>query len=62
MYFAHILTYLLACSHTYLLAYLQAAAEKFSAEVARTAVLARRRLEQLQAHMATRLQLKPFVP
>jgi len=36
---------------------LQAAAEKVSADVARTAVLARRRLEQEQVRKAMRLQL-----
>jgi len=36
---------------------LQAAAEKISADVARTALLARRRHEQQQVRKATRLQL-----
>ena len=65
---ANLLAYPLACLlPTYLLPHLciyslthvslQAAAEKVSADVARTAVLARRRLEQEQVREATRLQL-----
>ena len=64
---ANLLACPLACLPTYLLTHLrvyslthvslQAAAEKVSADVARTAVLARRRLEQEQVRKATRLQL-----